>query len=200
MDGQFDQEGVNKAFNAAVISGDVENARHLLKKGADVNYCSNRTQFPLHVAVRRGNLAMVELLIEYKSKLSADDPYSENALFIAISKGHPEIVEALLKYGAEPNERTNFNRTPLMMAVTAKLPDEKLSKGLRIANLLLEYGADLSLVNDDGDTVMAITEKQARGGHEPSGRFVELFNSNIQSKVLEAQINVDHSEDEQIRF
>lgn len=196
----------NKAFQDMVVRGNVDSARHLLEQGADVNFCGkNGADLPLYSAIRQSNLKMVELLIEYKTNLIGQDLYSDSALFVAISEIKPEIVDVLLKYGADPNERTHFNRTPLMCAMKAHLADSKIagsaiSDCLKIAFLLVEHGADLSLINDNGDTAIMIAEKLVSDGQGSRQAFVDLFKAHLENKALGEVIFTENYNRVEVQF
>lgn len=61
-----------------------------------------------------------------------------------------EMAEILLKLKADPNAADDLGLTPLMMVET---------KQLEIAQLLVDYGADVNKQNNKGDTVLHLTLK-----------------------------------------
>jgi ankyrin repeat protein len=99
-----------------VLAGKKDVAAELLTSGADVGE-EGDLGTPLHVAVFRGDLAIVTLLldkgadIESSKKLNGDRP-----LHVAVSYNHPEIVALLLARGAMVEARDASDRTALHLA------------------------------------------------------------------------------------
>lgn len=58
---------------------------------------------------------------------------------------NPDIVESLLRNGMDPNYRNNAGFTPIHYAAFAN--------NLQIMQLLVQYGANIHAVTDNGDTV-----------------------------------------------
>ncbi|NVJ70620.1 MAG: ankyrin repeat domain-containing protein [Alphaproteobacteria bacterium] len=85
------------------------------------------------------------------------------ALFDAIKNGDSAATAKLLEAGADPNVRDAdyLNTTPLMKAVEVKQ--------LKIADMLLEYDADINITDDNGDPAISWA---AYFGHAD---FVDLF-------------------------
>jgi hemoglobin len=103
----------------------------LIRRGADVNRPRGpEAQTPLHMAARRGNLAIAQALLDGGAALEAQDKKGETPLRRAVNCGHPEFVSLLLAYGADVNARDKQGRTPLQ---AARRPD--------MVKLLREHGA-----------------------------------------------------------
>jgi ankyrin repeat protein len=114
----------------AIDNGSVKAIELLTDLGVDVNQKSSRedaqppVDLPLCYAARRGDTAIVELLIKKRADINARDHFGNNALLSAASSGRNEIIELLLNepYKADievqrtgTDEREGF--TPLMLAV-----------------------------------------------------------------------------------
>src|SRR5205807_695336 len=103
----------------------------LIQHGASVNTSSGpEAQTPLHMAARRGNLAVALALLDAGAALEARDKKGETPLRRAVNCGHPEFVSLLLARGADVNTRDKHGRTPLQ---AARRPE--------MVALLREYGA-----------------------------------------------------------
>jgi ankyrin repeat protein len=75
----------------------------LLGKGADVNASDKRGLRALAQAATNGHLETVQLLIENKASVNAqDDECGVTPLMGAAASGHASIVRFLLQHGADP--------------------------------------------------------------------------------------------------
>lgn len=92
----------------------------------------------LHVAVRDGDVAMVELLLQLPCRrcLASFDELSYTPLHHAAKDGRADLAERLLAAGADPNanNETRIGNTPIREAVYHGHPE--------IVALLLRAGAD----------------------------------------------------------
>ena len=61
-----------------------------------------------------------------------------------------EIVECLLKNNANPNIQANNQETPLHWAVNSK----------EMVELLLKYGSDKNIINEEGKTPIDLVEDE----------------------------------------
>ena len=71
----------------------------------------------LHTASSRGDVEIVELLLETGIDVNAKNRFGWTPLHLASSKGHIEIVEMLLQDGADRGIKNKFGRTSLDYAV-----------------------------------------------------------------------------------
>ena len=92
-------------------------AEILIQHGAEVNTARGpESQTPLHMAARRGNIAIARALLDGGAALEARDKKEETPLRRAVNCGHPEFVSFLLSHGADVNTRDKQGRTPLLAA------------------------------------------------------------------------------------
>jgi hemoglobin len=97
-------------------------AEILIRRGAGVNTPAGvGDQTPLHMAARRGNIAIARVLIAAGAALEAGDTKGETPLRRAVNCGHPEFVCLLLSHGADVNTRDKNGRTPLQAARRADM-------------------------------------------------------------------------------
>lgn len=66
----------------------------------------------------------------------------------------PHLTEVLLKLGADPNDRDDYGNTPLHLAAEAKPCPAS------VPQILLNYGADIDLANNYGDTFSSLLRGQ----------------------------------------
>lgn len=131
----------------------------------------------------------VSSLLEAGTRVDAPDLDGHTALMFASYNGHSEIVLMLLDQGAVLDRRDLLGRTALLYASTGPFPETVkilLDKGakpnvvdsdehfsplmhaaaegnLSVVKLLLEYGADMSLKDVDGDNAESFARQK---GHQ----------------------------------
>lgn len=129
-------------LHAAARNGAVDDARHLIANGADINGLDNMSRTPLHIACWKGDSEMVQLLLRSKavSSIKAKDNFT--ALHFAVQSGSLECCRLLLEQNKTlGNMRiSKGNKTALHIAA---------AKGnVEIIKLLLESGVDpIALTN-----------------------------------------------------
>ena len=96
--------GGSTALLFAASSGDVESARLLLDRGADVNDTAADGNSALVLAAFSGHGPVARLLIERGADPNAAGA-GYTALHAAVLRGDAETVKALLAKGANPNAR-----------------------------------------------------------------------------------------------
>jgi len=76
-----------------------------LEAGVNVNTADiNNRAPPISLAVKTGNLQMIELLLEFGAKINIyDGEYHEPLLITACESNQPSVVKLLIKYGADVN-------------------------------------------------------------------------------------------------
>jgi serine/threonine-protein phosphatase 6 regulatory ankyrin repeat subunit B len=101
----------------------LESARFLLGKGADVNKTLNKNRMsPLMMAAFRGDNAMVELLLDNGADIEHVNSGGVNALMTAIDKRHPDTAGLLLERGARVDRKNKPGSTVLHYAARANDP------------------------------------------------------------------------------
>ncbi|KAI9704499.1 MAG: hypothetical protein M1820_005573 [Bogoriella megaspora] len=140
-------EGNRSALHECAQRGNLDGVRILLQAGANVNVaavgdCFGQT--PLHDAAREGHVEIVNELLSRGANIDARlrSAADETPLHQAIRNGgHLEVVKELLAAGANPDAARTSNHTALH--------DAAYAGHLRIAELLLEYGADPNVRGHD---------------------------------------------------
>ena len=136
----------NEFFCRAILDSNLDEVIRLIEQ-VDVNTLNCNEGTPLYVASRRGNLEVVNFLLDHgadPNKATTTD--GATPLFIASYFGYFPVVEALLEKGADPNKATTDDgETPLYIA------SEKGYFPVVIA--LLKKGADPNKARtDNGET------------------------------------------------
>jgi len=104
----------------------------------------------LHLASKRGNKAVVELLLSRGAEANAKGQRGETPLHRAAESGddwgRTDVAKLLLEHGAKVNAVGDFGETPLHLAVTQGHSE--------IVQLLIANGADVNAKTTDGLTPM----------------------------------------------
>jgi ankyrin repeat protein len=75
----------------------------------------------VHVAAARGDVAMLEALLEAGSSVATEDSVGNTALMLACERGHSQVVERLLLAGGDVN--TGAALFPTLTTVAWKCPN-----------------------------------------------------------------------------
>jgi ankyrin repeat protein len=96
------QHGAEVRLIHAVMLGDYDRVKTLLKAGADVNEVGPEGWSPLSEAVTRGHLEIARFLINAGIDITETGPFGLNtALLVAAATGHTKIVAMLIDRGAD---------------------------------------------------------------------------------------------------
>lgn len=167
----------------AANAGSVEVANQLLEAGADANaQVSNYQVSPLHRAAIKGQLNMAGFLLDRGAKIDALNGSGETPLFNAVTYGNLATARLLLARGAKI-DRSRSKRGPPVMATTSigkrdfqRVPLRIVWSGLEgvlpMLELLIEHGADLSVRNQEGRTLIEEWASQTCVMGHPAGRDV----------------------------
>ena len=117
------------------INGDVLGMNDLIEKDVAVINLKEEEHgnVPIHVASSKGNLALVQLLINHGAQLDVQDIFGNAAIHYACDKGQKDCVALLIKSGADVDLADNRGNTPLHHACVAD--------NLNCVNQLLKAGA-----------------------------------------------------------
>ena len=133
--GSFTQ--VEVAFLRSVYSGDLDDVKVLVSKGADVNLRDQKKRTPLILAAYNGHTPVVAFLVGEGAEVNAVDGDSQTALMYASRRSFNETASLLLDNGAEVNlQSKKRNLDALMLAAVAD--------NAELVRMLLDHGADAS--------------------------------------------------------
>ena len=166
-------DGSKTAIHSAVLSENPEILKLILEanpKALNHPNIVNSITPPVITVCKRGNLAMLETMLQYNADINTVDKYHITPLIVACIDGNVKLIDTLVKHGAKIDQVVPVVGTPLHAAIergqkqaAEKLlqlglpPDTIDTNGItplmkaieferiEIAELLLKYGANVSL-------------------------------------------------------
>ncbi|KAJ6036853.1 hypothetical protein N7540_001132 [Penicillium herquei] len=183
-------------FCTLIQSGDIDQVRSVLDKGASANPENAQGQTGLIIAVANNHKEVAKLLLERGARIDAVAEDGDTALSMATSLGHENITKMLLRQGANPNAASFYGKTALSQAAT--------TDNLTLTHLLLDYGADPNSCTSTGEIPLAyaaahghfeiaqlllsrgsLADEVGLGGHTPLFRAVENGSLRMVELLLE---------------
>ena len=102
---------------------------------------------PLASVVQSNSLSMIAWILKQGANINATDSNGNSVMFDAISLEDTFMLKFLLDHKADPNCANHEDVTPLFIAIE--------NNKTHAAELLIQYGADITYV-DDGDTPLTL--------------------------------------------
>ena len=136
---------------AALAGKHFRTAQLLRDNGADPDIRGKMMRTPLHSAAYYGKLKVVQKLIELGADVNARDEFGRTPLFNAsegINLEDGDVIPLLVESGADVNARAKGGSTPLHGALCFG--------SVKTARLLLEYGANVEVKDDQGRTLTQV--------------------------------------------
>ena len=143
--------GAEYTMVVAALLGDVAFMRAALTRDSSLaNFEDTCHHRPISIAARRGNVAMVKLLLEHGAdpNLPEEGAPRGQALWNAVYHGYGDIARALVARGADPNAMVESSGTPMMHA----------RKDAALYELLLANGGDDE--PDDSERLQRLVEEE----------------------------------------
>jgi Ankyrin repeats (3 copies)/Ankyrin repeat len=131
-------------------------AQVLHRNGSSVESRGDYGSTPLHSAVHRGDLEMVQVLLEFGVDVNAQNSNLLTPLIFA-STGygdHLRVARLLIEQGADPNSRDWRGFTPLHHALERSR--------IEMACILIEHGASVEVKDNNGRTPLDIASEEQR--------------------------------------
>ncbi|XP_077372477.1 uncharacterized protein LOC144015900 [Festucalex cinctus] len=138
-------------FHKAAWQGDVDKLEQLVKT-VDINLYDKQNRTALHLACARGNVAVVEFLIEKKAKINLGDNQNKTPLMKAVQEQHDACANILLKNKADPNQLDSDENTALHLASS--------TPSISTVILLVKHGADVNAKNRKGFSPLTVAVQE----------------------------------------
>lgn len=132
----------NTALHHAVAIQNSEIVNLLLTYQADIDCYDNYLTTPLHAVCADNATDLISLVLEAQPDLEAEDYNGRTAIIFAAGNAFKEGVLLLLKKKVNIDHQDNFGNTALHYAFE--------NSEIEIAQLLIQAGADTTLLNEDG--------------------------------------------------
>ncbi|KAK7485776.1 hypothetical protein BaRGS_00022957 [Batillaria attramentaria] len=142
----------NADVDEAAIEGDVSAVKRLLEKDKDLVDASEQGVSALHIAANQGHLQITQLLVENGAKLNELDRDGDTPLLAGMK--FDSVAEYLIKKGCDVTI-ANFNGQTAGHKAA-------LFGHAQILRLLIERGADMNAMDNDGDTPLHDAISQGR--------------------------------------
>ena len=153
-------------LHAASYFGRLEITQLLINHGAEVDALADFGNTPLH-SVSQGKYEsqedgarVAQLLLERGADVNTPDKNHSTPLHAASYFGRLEITQVLIDFGADVGAVDHFGKTPLHDVSRGIYEFEDV--GVRIAQLLLNHGADGNVKTGSGTTPLAFVSCRKR--------------------------------------
>ena len=135
-------------LESAIDEDDYPRIRQLLDLPTNVNEVGKSRVFLLHKTIRKGNVELVRLLLQYGSNPNRfGHNEGSTPLFHAVAANNLPLVKVLLEYGAEPHlKRKNMILSPIQKAA--------ISGNTEMVKFILDHGCNVNFKTGDGNTVL----------------------------------------------
>ncbi|CAA9381999.1 MAG: Ankyrin [uncultured Nocardioidaceae bacterium] len=154
-----EQERLDTELIAAAWANDVDLARRLIARGADVNAEDETQQSAFLIATSEGHLELLDLTFDNGANVAAKDSFNGTGLIRAAERGHWYVVGRLVQAGISLDHVNNLGWTALHEAIILGDGDQRALDTVRV---LVAAGADVRLPSRR-DGVTPVEHARSRG-------------------------------------
>jgi len=147
----------NNEIHIAVQSGDLDTVKKLVAADPAVLNQKDQNQYtPLHWAVQRSNVKIVNFLLEKKADPNLRNNAKQTPLHRAITRRQKEIIKALLDAGGDVDVKDNGQNTPAHYAVMYLNNDKDLIRQI------IKKSKKVNSKNRSGQTLLMLASQYRR--------------------------------------
>jgi uncharacterized protein len=154
-----DQERLDRRLIAAAWDNDVDRARRLIGRGANVNAKDETEQSAYLISTSEGFLRLLELTLRSGAKVHSKDRFNGTGLIRAAERGHADIVGRLLQTRIAVDHVNNLGWTALHEAI---ILGDGTRRYVDTVRLLVAGGADVDLPSQE-DQVRPLQHAESNG-------------------------------------
>ena len=165
-----EQARLDARLIAAARARDVEEARRLVRRGANVNTQDEHQESAFLLATSEGPLALLELVLRHGARVNAKDSFDGTGMIRAADRGHADIVGRLVRAGTELDHVNELGWTALHEAVILGDGGARYVDTVRV---LVAAGADTG-VTAARDGLTAREHARAAGHGEIAGLLARV--------------------------
>ena len=162
-----DQVELDRRLIAAAWDDDVDRARSLIARGADVNAKDDTEQSAYLIATSEGYLDLLELTLRNRAQVNSKDSFNGTGLIRAAERGHWDITGRLVQAGVSIDHVNNLGWTALIESIV--LGDGGKNHTDTLA-ALVKAGADLNLKDRSGFSPLQLAKVR---GYDEMARILE---------------------------
>lgn len=148
MNNSMDEFEMHKYYGGNALffaNNNLNTIKFLCDNGCDINHKNYFGYTPLMFMVSNGTTELIKFLLDKGAYLniSSTDKKKITPLIISMTNtDNPKVMNLLIDKGANVNQKIHHGWTPLMMAVKYK--------NAKAVEILINSGAEINTVNDDG--------------------------------------------------
>lgn len=180
----------NTLFNS-IVTDDLSSAKLIVSEaGRASQFWRNINGLtPLMASALYGKKPFIHLFYQSGADINEINHARYSALHLALMHGDYDAVEYLVYHKANVNHQNNTGNTALHFAIN--------QDNCRTASLLLSYGADPFLTNDDGENPITLSSKKNKDIYEIISIFIE---SSSNQKILDNLIDANSMKESNLSY
>ncbi|HET6653968.1 MAG TPA: ankyrin repeat domain-containing protein [Nocardioides sp.] len=157
--GPAEQARLDQRLRDAAWADDVELARRLIRRGADVNAKDDTVQSAYLISTSEGHLRLLDLTLRNGARVNDKDSFNGTGLIRAADRGHAQVVGRLVRAGIALDHVNNLGWTALHEAIILGDGGPRYVETVRV---LVAAGADVG-VPSARDGVTPVQHARSRG-------------------------------------
>ena len=150
------------ALHYAALNGHDEIVTFLIENGTIIDAQDDQNSSPLHLAATFGKPSTVQNLISQGANKELQGLNNRTPLLSAVLSRNIATTKILLEHGVNVNAVDKFNSTA-MHIVLLFMAEANNDLGQVFVKLLINYGADLTLKDENGKTVLDLCKESVIG-------------------------------------